>query len=273
MSGSLETIAPGVYAWLDDAPRHGHPNAGVVIAEDGITVIDALTTPRQAQPLADSIAGLTETPIRRLVLTGSHIDFVGGAGAFPLAAVYGSSQTSDHLDQPGDPHVWTALHPEHAADFVELTTRTVSHTVVQPAHLCPASIAVPVSGFQFENLAVQVPGVDVVFLGALARFGTTPLGFDADFANWIDTLRTVRSWGQIFVPGHGSVGGIEQVDELIAYLEACCDAGGERDRLAAGPWSSWIDAGFHEINVQRAAMLQSGDQSPPPALLRLVGMV
>ena len=81
-------------------------------------------------------------------------------------------------------------------DFADLTTRPVSHTVLQPAHLCPASIALPVGGFQFENLAVQVPGADVVFLGALARFGTTPLAFDADFDRWIETLHTARTWGR-----------------------------------------------------------------------------
>ena len=119
---------------------------------------------------------------------------------------------------------------------------------------------------------MQVPGADVVFLGALARFGTTPLAFDADFDRWIETLHTARTWGQIFVPGHGSVGGTEEVDELIAYLDACRAATGDVGRLADGPWTSWTDGEFHEINVQRAAMLASGDPSPPPALLRLVGM-
>ena len=78
MAGSLTPIAAGVYAWLDDRPGHGHSNAGVVIAADGVTVIDSLTTPGQAEPLAAAIAGLTDSPVRRLVFTGSHIDFVGG---------------------------------------------------------------------------------------------------------------------------------------------------------------------------------------------------
>lgn len=270
MSGSLEAIGPGVYAWLDDSPGHGHANSGVVIAEDGVTVIDAGTTPRHAQPRADAIAALTPIPVRRLVLTGSHIDFVGGAAAFPMAAVYGSGQTSEHLDQPGNPAVWSALHPEHAADFAELTTRPVSHTVVQPAHLCPASIAIPAGGFQFENLAVQVPAVGVVFLGALARFGATPLGFEANFDAWIATLESALEWGDVFVPGHGPVGDGDDVRTLIAYLHACCAADGDVGALADGPWTAWVDPHFHAVNIERAAMLRAGDPATPPSMVRLV---
>jgi glyoxylase-like metal-dependent hydrolase (beta-lactamase superfamily II) len=272
MSGTLQPLATGVVAWLADAPDHDEPNMGAIVADDGITVVDSATTPDQAAPFIQALAELSPLPIRRLALSTSHIGHVGGSSAFPLAAVYGSGQTSHLLDQPANPAVWEQLHRPHAHAFADLTTRPVSHTVAEPAHLCAASIAVPVSGQQFENLVVQVPGANVVFLGALASFGVTPLGFEADLPSWIQSLEQCKGWGELFVPGHGPIGGHEEVTVLQEYLQACIDAKGSRAGLANGPWQSWSNPEFHAVNVERAHMLATGDPSPPPSMLALLGM-
>jgi len=261
-----------VYAWLSDSPSAQATNSGVVLAEDGVTIIDAGLTPAHAAPLAAAMAELSELPIRRVVMTGSHIDLVGGATAFPLAAVYGSAQTSAHLDQPANTDAWKRLHPDDAADFDDLVTRPVSHVVTEPAHLCPASIAVPLGGPQFENLVVQVPSANVVFAGCVASFGVVPVAFEADFGAWIVALDQIASYGELFVPAHGPIGGVEELGELRGYLEACVAAQGSLSALADGPWMEWQNAPFHAVNIERAHMLNSGDPSPPPSLLRLLGL-
>ncbi len=257
---------------MADSPHPSSTNAGVVLAADGVTLVDAGAAPSCAAPLAQAIAELTPLPVRRLVLTGSHIDLVGGASAFPLAAVYGSGQTSDHLDQPANPEAWKRMHPSLAGEFDELPARPVSHVVTEAAHLCPASIAVPSGGPQFENLVVQVPSANVVFAGAVASFGTVPLGFESDFAAWATHLDTIAAYGEIFIPAHGPIGGVEELTELRDYLNACVDANGSLDALARGPWMSWENQRFHEVNVERAQMLAQGDPNPPPAMLRLLGL-
>lgn len=272
MSASLVALAPGVYAWIQDEIGRSTTNSGVILAEDGMTVVDAGLVPSASSELAGELASLTTLPIRRLILTGSHIDLVGGSRAFPLAAVYGSGQTSAHLDQEPNPGIWTKLHPAHQAELAELTTRSVTHTVAEPAHLCPASIAIPCGGLQFENLAVQVPSANVVFAGALATFGAVPLGFEADFAMWITTLDAMASWGELFVPSHGPIGGVEELAVLRSYLEACIDAKGDAGRMADGPWNQWTGQQHTLINVERAAMLANGDPSPPPSMLSMLGM-
>ena len=208
--------------------------------------------------------------IRDSLYTSSHIDVVGGGAAFPLAGVYGSAQCSHHLDQPADPAIWQRLHPD--LDFAEVTTRPVSHTVAEAAHLCPASIAVPVSGPQFESLVVQVPGANVVFAGSAATFGVTPLGYEADFPRWIETLDQMLGWGEIFVPSHGPIGGTEEVVGLRNYFEAIVAAKGNPAALADGPWTAWIDPHFSIVNIERAHMLSEGDPSPPPTVLSLLGI-
>lgn len=270
MSGELVDLAPGVYCWLAGETSHSHTNSGIVIAQDGLSVIDAGPTPAVSAPLTDALAALTPLPIRRFVLSGSHIDVAGGAAAFPLAAVYGREQTSVHLDQPPNPEVWSALHTTH--DFTEVVTRPVSHIIAEAAHVCAASIAVPVSGPQFENLVVQVPSANVVFAGLVASFKTVPFAFEADFPAWIATLDQLVTLGEIFIPAHGPVGGAEEVADLRRYLEACLEANGNAAAMAAGPWSNWANSGYTPINVERAALLAQGDPSPPPSLLRLLGL-
>jgi glyoxylase-like metal-dependent hydrolase (beta-lactamase superfamily II) len=269
---SLVPLAAGVYAWLHETAGHGATNSGVVIAEDGLTVIDAGVVPTSTNALALELSSLSPLPIRRLVLSGSHVDLVGGGASFPLAGVYGSMQTSTHLDQPPNPDAWSRLYPEHMREFAELLTRPVTHVVTEPAHLCPASIAIPAPGLQFENLAVQVPAANVVFAGGLACFTTVPLGFEADFGAWIDTLDTMAAWGELFVPAHGPVGGHEELRDLRNYLEACMQAGGSTSRMPDGPWTTWQDQRFTPINIERAAMLATGDPSPPPSMLALLGI-
>lgn len=271
-SYELVPLAGGVFAWLADTPSHSHPNSGVVIAEDGLTIIDAGLCPVLAAPLAQRLAELTPLPIKRLVTTGSHIDVVGGSTAFPLAAVYGSAQTSDHLDQEPNRAAWQTLHPTYAGELAELQTRPVTHTVAEAAHLCPASIAIPLGGPQFENLAVQVPGANVVFTGLLASFGSVPLGFEADFTSWIQSLEMLATHGEIFVPSHGPIGGVEELDDLRNYLTACIEAKGSVSALAAGPWNDWQNQAFTQINVERAHMLSQGDPTPPPSMLSLLGL-
>jgi cyclase len=83
--GALTQLGQGVYAWLQTPPGHGVANAGVVIDEDGITVVDTLMTKSQWEPFGAAVDAFG-LPIRRVVLTSSHIEFVGGTPRFWSAA-------------------------------------------------------------------------------------------------------------------------------------------------------------------------------------------
>lgn len=246
----------------------------MVIDDDGITVIDALTTPQRARVLFDALApfGL---PIRRLVATSSHAPFVGGSGVFALPAVYGTAQISAHLDQPANVDTCIRLYPDDADTLIELTelpTRAVTHTVAEGAWLSPTAVVAPVPGELAENLIVQIPEARIVFAGAMASFGVTPMAGMGDPAAWADALDTVLTWGEIIVPGHGMLGGEEEILAQQAYLRACVDAEGDVARLADGPWSTWSGRHFDRINIERAALLAAGDDRPPATLLSLLGL-
>ncbi len=267
---SLTALAPGVYAWLEERPAIGRPNAGVVIDEDGATVVDTLMVPSQSARLAAAVSELGR-PVARVVLTSGHVEFAGGTSQFPLAAVYGSELTSDQLDQPPNIEAYQAFMPEFAEEFEGLETRPVSHVVDSAVMLTPAVEVIPVQGHTPGNLLVRVPAAGVLFAGGMCSFGVTPLGFQGDPALWVETLTTVAQLAETIVPGHGPVGGAARVQELQAYLIACVQADGDPDAIPAGPWDSWSDRQLDAINVERAHLLSQGEDRIPSSMLRAIG--
>jgi glyoxylase-like metal-dependent hydrolase (beta-lactamase superfamily II) len=269
----MDLLAPGVYAQLAERPGHGATNAAVVVDEDGITVVDTLMVASQWEPFGAEVDAIG-MPVRRVALTSSNVEFAGGTSRFRLAAVYARPQASAHLDQPADPALFRRLHPPFAADFDdEFRTRPVSHVVDAPVQLTPAVALLPFSGQQEENLVAAVPGAALVVAGAMCSFGVTPNAAQGDPARWAGELDRLADLGPIVVPGHGPIGGEEEVRELQAYLRACVDAEGDVTRLAAGPWRDWEGAAvWDEVNVERAALLAAGRDEPPPALLRRLGL-
>jgi glyoxylase-like metal-dependent hydrolase (beta-lactamase superfamily II) len=270
--GTLEQLAPGVYVWLQLPGRPGRANAGVVVDEDGLTLVDSLMVPSQWMAFAAALSALGR-PVRRIVLTSSHVDYAGGTVGFRLAAVFGRPQTSAHLDQPANPAILRRLLPEFADELDDdFVTRPVSHVVDAPVQLTSAIAVFPFAGEQAENLLAVVSGAGVVFAGAMCSFGVTPQAYQGDPAAWAAALDEIADLGDLIVPGHGPVGGEAEVRLLQAYLRACVDAEGNPERLEVGPWHDWPGGEHHVLNVERAAMLARGRDEIPPTLLERLGL-
>jgi glyoxylase-like metal-dependent hydrolase (beta-lactamase superfamily II) len=268
----LDLLDAGVYCWLQEPGRLGVTNAGVVVDADGITVIDTLMVPDQWQPFGDAVDALG-MPVRRVVLTSSLIEFVGGTPRFNLGAVYARRQVSVQLDQPPNVESYRALMPEFADGFDdELITRPVSHIVADDVQLTPAITLLTTAGQMEENVVALVSGAGLLFAGAMCAFGATPLCFQGDLALWADELDRIVDLAPVIIPGHGPIGGEEEVRDLQAYLRACVAAEGDAGAIPGGPWDEWTDRHHDEVNVERAAMLARGDTSIPPTMLRAAGL-
>ncbi|MDQ4098293.1 MAG: MBL fold metallo-hydrolase [Actinomycetota bacterium] len=266
----LTLLAPGVYAWVEEGHGIGFPNAGIVVDEDGVTVIDTLMVPSQSARLAAAVSELGR-PVPRVVLTSGHIQFAGGTSRFPLAAVYGSRLTSAQLDQPPNTEAYKAFMPAFAEEFEDLETRPVSHVIDGPVMLTPAVEVIPAQGHTPGDLLVRIPAARVLFAGGMCSFGVTPLAFQGDPAAWADALGAIAGLADTIVPGHGPVGGPAEVQELRAYLLACVEADGDPSAIPAGPWDRWADRDLDAINVERAHLLARGEDCIPDAMLRAIG--
>ena len=271
---TLHPIADGVFVWLQPGGESGVSNAGVVVEDDGVTVIDTLMVRSQWEPFAAAVHALGK-PIGRLVLTHAHVDHVGGTRAFPMAKVLGSPQTSELLEGAMPIDAYKSFMPAFAEEFddlEELGTRQVTHLVTDAAMLTPRVELVPATGHTSGDLMVLVEDSDVLFAGDLCFFGVTPLAFQGNPGTWADVLDAVAELAAIIVPGHGPVGGEPEVRELQAYLRHCVDAAGDERAVPPGPWDRWLERDRDAINVQRAAMLGRGDDGMPPAMLKAIGL-
>ncbi len=276
MTTNLVELDRGVFAFVDPIRRYGYSNVGLVIDGDGLTVFDTTATPERGETVRQAIVDLTaelELPIKRVVLSSSRIPFSGGGQPFWAAAFYGTEATSDQLDAPPNPQAFRRLLPDFALSYPDdYSTRPITHTVSEGAWLTPAGFALPLEGESAANLVLRVEAANVVFAGALASFGVTPLAYDANPIAWIASLEELLTLGTTIVPGHGPPGGQADVSDLIGYLTACVEADGRPERIGPGPWDGWADRRFDPVNVQRAAMLASGVDDVPPSMLALLGL-
>jgi cyclase len=126
-SWRLETVAPGVYAFI--APNGVTPivsgNVVVVVGDDGVLVVDTGQFPTIARHQIAEIRRLTPKPVRYVVNTHWHPDHWLGNGeyrkAFPGAVLIGTPNTRELMRTKAEPFI----SPKYAADTRDVVDQMV----------------------------------------------------------------------------------------------------------------------------------------------------
>lgn len=214
----LRELAPGVFAALGDTGRgsEGRPNAGFIVTDDGVVVIDALASPAQGALLVRTIRSVTSQPIRWVVLTHHHPDHHFGtialrqAGALVIAHPDVSTGVDEQSREAAE-SAWTLVvgkdemrgfayadHPDvavRAADTLRLGTETIviAHPWRGPAHTA-------------GDLIVWLPLERVVFAGDLLIEDAVTMVVDGSSKGLLAALDTLAGLHpRLAVPGHGAI--------------------------------------------------------------------
>jgi glyoxylase-like metal-dependent hydrolase (beta-lactamase superfamily II) len=204
----------GVAALGSPANRNFISNAGFVVTDDGVVVVDALGSPALAEEMLAEIHRITPQPVRHVIVTHYHADHIYGLQVFKAAGatILAHGIGREYLNSDAAQKRLEASR-EELAPWVDSATRLV------PADrwLGEAETRLRVGSFEFvirhagpahtpEDLVVFVPRLGVLFSGDLFFRGRIPFVGQADSRLWIASLeRVIADRPRLVVPGHGPV--------------------------------------------------------------------
>lgn len=188
-------------------------NAGFVVTDEGVVVIDALGTPALGAALLGAIRQVTGKPVRRVIVTHYHADHFLGLKAFKDAGaeIWAHGAALEYLDggegqrrleqRARDLFPWV----DEATPIVRAdlwlegdTSFTLGGVRFDVIHLGPAHSP--------EDLIVVVPGEGVLFSGDILFTGRIPFVGEADSKRWLATIgRLLDFKPRLMVTGHGEV--------------------------------------------------------------------
>jgi cyclase len=221
----LKQLGPGVYAAIDGPEHKAGSNAGFVIGDDGVLVVDAFFNPDAARALVGEIRRLTPKPIRYVVNTHYHMDHTGGdqvlrdAGAIIIA----------HRNVRG----WVRANNVNLfGDRITPVLRAQIEALPLPDLVTDKDLIVwlggrkivvrTVLGHTGGDLTIFVPDAKVLFCGDMLWRKVPPNLIDGSVREWAATdadFAHMPDAAQIrYVPGHGDVADVKDVADFRAYL-------------------------------------------------------
>jgi cyclase len=252
----LVKVANGVYAATAKPGGRASGNAGFVIGDDGVAVVDTFFTPVACDALLAEIAKLTPQRIRFAVNTHYHLDHTGGNQLFadrgiPIvghdhlmewqttknrrflpAAEELKKRRDDAVKQlgetpPDQADKRTQLERQvrrlDAMQAIRLTNPTLTFgSGVMRLYLGSREVQLfTLPGHTGGDVLAFVPDANVLFTGDMGWSKTLPNLVDATVNDWIPSLDKILAQYPTarFVPGHGPVAGAAEIREFRDYLD------------------------------------------------------
>lgn len=222
---TLHPLGDRVYGAVGRRGSGAGSNAGFVIGDDGVVVVDTFQKAEAAAELLSEIRKLTPLPVRFVVDTHYHLDHVAGNGVFRDAGAAIAAQRNVRAwERSENLKWWGGEVPDAARTLVEsLTLPDLTYEEAIDLWLGRRHLEVrSLPGHTGSDSIVVVPEADVVFAGDLFWNRTLPNTTDADTAAWVATVdRLVAEHPQAtFLPGHGEPGTLDDVRAFGGYLRA-----------------------------------------------------
>jgi glyoxylase-like metal-dependent hydrolase (beta-lactamase superfamily II) len=220
---ALHDLGHGVWAAISPSGSKAGANAGFVIGEDGVLVIDTFEDPVAASAMLAAIRAKTSAPIRYVVDTHYHLDHVAGNDVFAKAGAVVMAQQNVRTWERSQNLKFFGKHPTaKQRQFVgSLGLPSVTYAQGITIWLGDRKIIVRVlQGHTGGDSTVIVPDAKVVFTGDTFWNHTLPNLIDANTREQIASNDTyLHDYPDAtFVPGHGDLGKAADVRAFRDYL-------------------------------------------------------
>lgn len=186
-------------------------NAGVVITDEGVVVLDALGTPSLAYLLLSKIREITDKPVVKVVLTHYHADHIYGLQVF--------KEQGAEIIAPSGAKIYLAADSAEArlAERRESLFPWVTEStyLVKPDRYISDTTQFTLGGIDFVltplgsthsdgDLTIEVVQENVLYSGDLIFEGRVPFVAGSDVKHWIKNLSKLDAKKyKVIVPGHG----------------------------------------------------------------------
>jgi cyclase len=223
LSFTLKPIGPNVWAAIALPKSDAGANAGFVVGDDSVLVVDTFESQDAAKQLLAEIGKVTKLPVKYVVNTHYHLDHVAGNTVFTAggAVVLGHSNIAAWIHTENLKFFGKEPKAEDKSMVEAFVSPQITYGEGVVVHLGSRVVLVRYyPGHTGGDSVVTIPDAKVTFGGDLFWCETLPNLIDASTKVWITTLNELEAAypENSFVPGHGEVGKLAEVRAFRGYL-------------------------------------------------------
>lgn len=216
----LQKITDRVHAYIQPDGGWCLNNAGIVVGDEQVLLVDTTATVARTIALRDAVASLTGAPVRALVNTHHHGDHTHGNFVFAdTARIFGHELCPDEIRAQGNllEQLWPAV--EWGEIELAVPTETFDDDVTLDIDGIEARLVHIPAAHTTNDTVVWLPAQRVLFSGDLIFAGGTPFVLMGSLSGSLAALGMLRALDpSVIVPGHGPVTDTSAIDEAERYL-------------------------------------------------------
>jgi cyclase len=224
----LEQVAEGAWAAIALPDRGAAGNAGLADLGGETLVFDTFFTPAAARELLAAAGALALTPVSVVVNSHWHGDHVRGNQVFEEATIVSTRRTRELIatrDQERLAGLRQELEtsadapPELVAAVAEIEPRLPDDVFDERRSLGRAELLTYGGGHTESDAFLHLAEAGVLFAGDLVLVRSHAWMGDGNPEAWrVIVDRIAELDFDVFVPGHGEVGGRSELDDFRGYL-------------------------------------------------------
>lgn len=230
--GGLTRITDNVYSYVDvkqSGPQNSYgANAGIVIGENGIVVIDTLISSIEAKRFIKDIRAVSDKPIKYVVNTHYHLDHTFGNSEFEKLGAAIISHTNDRMNSLRHSEAALKNSKNYGLTEKDMEGTTISYPNLtfndrmeidlggQTIHLIYTK-----SSHTDGSVLVYLPNKKVLFVGDILFTNYHPFMADGDIKGWVNVLDYILKLDvDKIIPGHGPISSKKDIRDMKNYLIA-----------------------------------------------------